>query len=31
MPQQGGTTVTKAGELWKIITWIKSKNMKQGS
>ncbi|MEO8777852.1 MAG: c-type cytochrome [Rhodanobacter sp.] len=28
MPQQGGTTVTKAGELWKIITWIKSMNMK---
>ena len=28
MPQQGGTTVTKAGELWKIITWIKSINMK---
>lgn len=26
MPQQGGTTVTKAGELWKIITWIKSMN-----
>lgn len=31
MPQQGGTTVTKAGELWKIITWIKSMNMKKGS
>jgi mono/diheme cytochrome c family protein len=31
MPQQGGTTVTKAGELWKIITWIKSMNTKQGS
>lgn len=26
MPQQGGTTVTKAGELWKIIIWIKSMN-----
>lgn len=31
MPQQGGTTVTKAGELWKIITWIKSMNMKKDS
>lgn len=26
MPQQGGTTITKAGDLWKIITWIKSMN-----
>lgn len=26
MPQQGGVTVTKAGDLWKIITWIKSLN-----
>lgn len=26
MPQQGGITVTKAGDLWKIITWIKSMN-----
>lgn len=26
MPQQGGVTVTKAGDLWKIITWIKSIN-----
>ncbi|HEU4856119.1 MAG TPA: c-type cytochrome [Rhodanobacteraceae bacterium] len=31
MPPQGGTTVTKAGDLWKIITWIKSMNAKQGS
>jgi mono/diheme cytochrome c family protein len=31
MPQQGGTTLTKAGDLWKIITWIKSMNAKQGS
>lgn len=30
MPQQGGTTLTKAGDLWKIITWIKSMNAKQG-
>ncbi|MHB1274010.1 MAG: c-type cytochrome [Rhodanobacter sp.] len=29
MPQQGGTTLTKAGDLWKIITWIKSMNMKK--
>ncbi len=28
MPQQGGITVKKAGQLWKIITWIKSINMK---
>jgi|GEM_PF-2703780 len=28
MPQQGGTTLTKAGDLWKIIAWIKSMNMK---
>ncbi len=28
MPQQGGTTITKAGDLWKIITWIKSMNTK---
>ena len=28
MPQQGGRTVKKAGELWKIITWIKSMNAK---
>lgn len=28
MPQQGGTTLTKAGDLWKIITWIKSMNTK---
>lgn len=31
MPQQGGTTLTKQGDLWKIITWIKSMNTKQGS
>jgi hypothetical protein len=31
MPPQGGTTVTKAGDLWKSITWIKSMNAKQGS
>ena len=31
MPQQGGTTLTKQGDLWKIITWIKSMNAKQGS
>ena len=29
MPQQGGTTVTQAGDLWKIITWIKSMNAKK--
>ena len=29
MPQQGGTTLTKAGDLWKIITWIKSMNAKK--
>ncbi|MEO7051759.1 MAG: c-type cytochrome [Rhodanobacter sp.] len=29
MPQQGGTTIMKAGDLWKIITWIKSINAKQ--
>ena len=28
MPQQGGTTLTKAGDLWKIIAWIKSMNTK---
>jgi hypothetical protein len=28
MPQQGGTTIMKAGDLWKIITWIKSINAK---
>jgi mono/diheme cytochrome c family protein len=28
MPQQGGTTLTKAGDLWKIIAWIKSMNGK---
>lgn len=28
MPQQGGTNVTKAGDLWKIITWVKSMNAK---
>lgn len=26
MPQMGGTNVTKAGDLWKIIAWIKSMN-----
>ena len=31
MPQQGGTTLTKSGDLWKIITWIKSMNMKTDS
>jgi mono/diheme cytochrome c family protein len=31
MPQQGGTTVMKAGELWKIVTWIKSINVKHSS
>ncbi len=31
MPQQGGTTIMKAGDLWKIITWIKSINAKPGS
>lgn len=31
MPQQGGTTIMKAGDLWKIIAWIKSINAKQGS
>jgi hypothetical protein len=31
MPHLGATTVTKAGDLWKIITWIKSMNAKQGS
>ncbi len=31
MPQQGGTTLTKAGDLWKIITWIKSMNMKKSN
>ena len=31
MPQQGGTTITKAGDLWKIITWIKSINAKHSS
>lgn len=31
MPQQGGTTITKAGDLWKIITWIKSMNKDQAS
>lgn len=29
MPQQGSTNVTKAGDLWKIITWINSMNMKK--
>jgi hypothetical protein len=29
MPQQGGVTVTKAGDLWKMITWIKSINIIQ--
>ncbi len=28
MPQQGGTTITKSGDLWKIIAWIKSMNAK---
>lgn len=28
MPQQGGTTLTKAGDLWKILAWIKSMNAK---
>jgi mono/diheme cytochrome c family protein len=28
MPQQGGTTITKSGDLWKIIAWIKSMNTK---
>ena len=31
MPQMGGTSVKKAGELWKIITWIDSMNAKKSN
>lgn len=31
MPQQGGTTLKKSGDLWKIITWIRSINVNKGS
>lgn len=31
MPQMGGTNVKKAGDLWKIIAWIKSMNAKKSN
>jgi hypothetical protein len=31
MPPQGGTTLKTSGDLWKIITWIRSINTNKGS